>query len=192
MNRMGVAFAVGLALLPAGIALAAPRDDVINEMIRCANMTDAGARHACFDAAIPKLKAASQTAPVGETPAPQQTATAEQQQAASADDESWLGDWNPFKGNPSRTPTAAQMAYQAMGAEILPITIEVVDYSVNADGYTLTLANGQVWKSYSRMGETPRFNMGGKNIATIQRATLGGFHLLLNGKHDRYRVVRAK
>jgi hypothetical protein len=158
-------------------------------MIRCANMADAAARHACFDAAIPQLKAASQTAPVGETPATAEAAPPQQQ---AAEDDSWLGDWNPFPGGGSREPTQAQMAYQAMGAEILPITIGVADYSVSREGYTVTLDNGQVWKNHSRMGETPRFNMEGKNFVTIQRAVLGGFHLLLNGKRERYRVVRAK
>jgi hypothetical protein len=180
----------GVSLLTAGAAVAGPRDDAINEMLRCANMADAAARHACFDAAIPQLKAAAQTAPVGETPATAQSAPPQQQ--AAADDDSWLGDWNPFKGVPSRTPTQQQMAYQPLGAEILPITIGVADYAVNSDGYSVTLDNGQVWKNHSRMGQTPPFNMGGKNTVTIQHATLGGFHLLLNGKKDRYRVVRVK
>jgi hypothetical protein len=169
-------------------ASAAPRDDVINEMIKCANMADAAARHACFDAAIPQLKTASQTAPVGETPATPQVATAEEQE----DTGGWFSGLSPF-GSGSDKPSQAQMAYQPMGAEVLPLTIGVADYTTGPRGYTVTLDNGQVWQNYPRLVKAPPFNPEAKNIVVIDRGMLGGYSLVLKGRGGTiYKVVRVK
>jgi hypothetical protein len=173
----------------AGVAFAGPRDDVINDMIRCANMADTAARHACFDAAIPQLKAASQTAPVGETPPTPQVAAAEPQQESSG---GWLSGLNPF-GSGRSEPSQQQMAYQPLGAEILPLTIGVADYSTGPKGYTITLDNGQVWQNYPRLVKAPPFNPEEKNIVVIDRGMLGGYSLVVKGRGATvYKVVRIK
>jgi hypothetical protein len=186
MNRTLPVAVMTLAFAAISSALAGPRDDIINEMIRCANIADAAARHACFDAAIPELKAASQTAPVGETPATPQVAEAQPDSGGG-----WLSGLNPF-GGADRAPTQQQMAYQPLGAEILPLTIGVADYTTGPQGYTVTLDNGQVWQNYPRLVQAPPFNAAEKNIVTIDRAMLGGYNLTLRGHGKLYKVVRVK
>jgi hypothetical protein len=185
MIRTALVAALAVALVAMAPAIAGPRDDIINEMIKCANIADAAARHACFDAAIPQLKEASQTAPVGETPATPQVAE------APSSDSGWLSGLNPFAGT-DRAPTQQQLAYQALGAEILPLTIGVADYTTGPAGYTVTLENGQVWQNYPRLVQAPPFNAGEKNIVTIERAMLGGYNLTLRGHGKLYKVVRVK
>lgn len=185
-----------LALFIAGAALANPRDDALNEMLRCAAMTDANARHACFDAAIPQLKAASQTAPVGEQPTEQQVAAAQQERDThqeGTEGGSWLSNLNPFSGS-DKPPSQQQMAYQPIGAEILPLTIGVADFTTGIHGYTVTLDNGQVWQNYANLPDAPPFSASEKNIVIIDRALLGGYNLTLKdrGRGRLYKVVRIK
>ena len=201
---------VAFAAAASGTALASPRDDVLDAMLRCAKIADDAARHACFDAAIPQLRAAAQTPPVETaaqpapvtppTSAPQQTASAEapqgSQDSSIFDSIGGIGSsLNPFGGgSDDDKPSAQQMAYQAMGAEILPITIGVADYTTGPHGYTVTLDNGQVWQNYPRLVDAPPFSASEKNVVTISHAMLGGYNLVLKGRGrpTLFKVVRVK
>lgn len=192
--RIMLLAAIGAALSVS--ALASPRDDALDAMLKCASMTDADARHACFDAAIPQLKAASQTAPVGEQPTEQQIAAAQQEREThqeGSEGGSWLSGLNPFSGS-DKPPSQQQMAYQAIGAEILPLTIGVADFTTGMNGYTVTLDNGQVWQNYPRLVDAPPFSASEKNVVTIDRALLGGYNMTLQGRGrgKLFKVVRVE
>ncbi len=187
-------------------AVASPRDDALDAMLRCAKIADDATRHACFDAAIPQIRAAAETPPVetaAQPPAPapeqQQTAAAEpsgSQDSSIFDSLGGIGSsLNPFGGSSDDgKPTAQQMAYQPIGAEILPVTIGVADYTTGPGGYTVTLDNGQVWRNYPRLVDAPPFAASEKNVVTISRALLGGYNLVLKGRGrpTLYKVVRVK
>ena len=176
-----------------GPAAAGARDDALDAMLRCAKIADDAARHSCFDAAIPQLKAAAETAPVGATPTPEETAAAEP--PPPEDHSAWsLSALNPFGSGAPEAPTKQQMAYQPIGSEILPLTIGVADYTTGPHGYTVTLDNGQVWQNYPRLVDAPPFSASEKNVVTINRAMLGGYNLVLKnrGRPQLYKVVRVK
>ena len=99
---------------------------------------------------------------------------------------------NPFGGGDSK-PSPRQMAYQEMGAEILPITIGVAEFDINpGGGFEVTLENGQVWREHARDYDIPPFRSSHRNVVTIDHAMLGGYNLSLLGYAKLYKVVRVK
>lgn len=190
---------VVLAALPA-TALAGPRDDVVDVLVKCTDVTGDVARLDCYDRLAPQLKAAARTphetqaAQTGDrasAPVP----NAPPQQEGSFFDSANLGSLNPFgDGAPELAPSAQQMAYQPMGQEILPVTIGVADYTVAPSGaFTVTLDNGQVWREHNGNFATPPFKPDGKNIVIIERGLFGSYNLTLKGAYGKlYKVVRVK
>ena len=192
--RRSLVLGAALAVWPLSV-LAGPRDDVIGVLVKCTDVTDERARLACYDQEAPALRAAA------EVPAPP-VATAEPQSVAApaapeAPPPPQQGGWSlsgldPFGGDTS-PPSSAQMAYQPIGQEILPITIAVRDYTVEPSGsFTVTLANGQVWRERNEHYETPRFDPAGGNVVTIEHGLIGGYNLYLTGSGKPYKVVRVK
>lgn len=197
-------------------AFAGPRDDVIDELVKCADIPDSAARLACFDHGTPALRAAAQLPPSGEAataeaapepgpPAepPKAVALAEPPPVArqpapkpqSAEEGgSWLSALNPLSGFGSiPKPTARQMAYQPIGQEILPIVIGVKEYYVPLGGaFMVTLANDQVWRAVHGYTSPPRFREGQTNFVVIDHAMLGGYNLSLYGNSTLYKVERVQ
>lgn len=201
-----LAASAAMMIIPAG-AQAGPRDALIDALAKCTDIHDATARLACFDRNTPTLRALANPAQAATTPpppaeppkavalaAPPPAATQPPPKPAEqkSDDSSWLSGWDPFAGGPSK-PTAAQMAYQPMGQEILPVTIGVKDFFVASDGsFTVTLANGQMWRSRHGYETPPRFREGKVNKVMIDHAMLGGYNLTLLGQPKLYKVERVK
>lgn len=192
---------VVLAALPA-TALAGPRDDVVDVLVKCTDVAGGVARLDCYDRLAPQLKAAARTPP-GVDKATQtggQTSSSNAQppsgQAAAPQQESsFLGSLNPFGGGaPESAPSARQMAYQPMGQEILPVAIGVADYTVAPSGaFTVTLDNGQVWREHNGNFATPPFKPDGKNIVIIEHGLFGSYNLTLKGNYGKlFKVVRVK
>jgi hypothetical protein len=196
-----------MALAPTA-AQAGPRDDVIDTLVKCADLSDKMARADCFDAATPQLRAVAPpqtgleqplpaTAPPPIASAPSAAAAfptpPAEAEAAPSSDTSWMSTLNPFSGGAPDKPAPDQMAFQAFGREILPVTIGVTEYHVFRDGsFSVTLDNGQIWREHDRDYDTPPFSTEEKNVVTIDRGMLGGFNLVLKGKPKIYKVVRAK
>ena len=68
-------------------------------------------------------------------------------------------------------PSAQQMAYQPMGAEILPVTIGVTDYAIAPNGsFSVTLDNGQVWRERNEHYDHPAFRSDSKHVVVIEHA----------------------
>lgn len=187
--------AAGMLLLSATGASADPRDDVISTMVKCADLADKDARVACFDKATPELRAVAAMPPpapvVAEAPADQAAAAAAAAEPAPEPESGIARFFDPFGSADSR-PTAAQMAYQPMGQEILPITIGIADYSVTPGGFTVTLDNGQVWQSRPGHFDSPQFKVGEKNFVVIAHGLIGGYDLSLRGNGKIYKVMRIK
>ena len=59
-------------------------------------------------------------------------------------------------------------------------------------GFTVTLANGQVWRERNGHSETPPFQAGARNYVTIEHGLLGGYDLYLFGYGKLYKVLRVK
>ena len=189
--KLHIVALVALAAMPAS-AQAGARDDVVDVLVKCTDLTNDTARLACYDRGAPQLRAAAMVPPAVEAVA-QPPATPE---TAVAGDSSWFGSLDPFGAGGDATaskPTPQQMAYQPIGGELLPITIGVTNYSVAPSGaFTVTLDNGQIWREYDRDFATPPFHTDRQNIVVISRGILGGYNLVLKGKHTLYKVVRVK
>jgi len=184
---------LAILMLAPSAAQADPRDDIIQAMAQCANAPDKAARSDCFERLIPQLRAVAGPA-AAPAPVASGTATPEQQTAAGPpppEDKGWLGNWNPFKGS-SNNPSPQQMAYQPIGQEILPLTVAVTDFSLGMNGFTVTLANGQVWQGSYGANPIPPFHHDDTNIVTIDHGMLGGDKLNLRGDSNLYKVVRVK
>jgi hypothetical protein len=191
--------AMGLLLAPA-LAWADARDDAIDAMIKCASIADKAARSDCFDAAIPQLRAAAQTPPAPQVAsAPPVAPVAPAPTAAPAttamQDRSIFDSLNPFggSGGGDSKPSPQQMAYQQMGAEVLPITIGVAAFGINpGGGFEVTLENGQVWQEHARDYDIPPFRSDRRNVVVIDHAMLGGYNLSLLGYARLYKIVRVR
>jgi hypothetical protein len=188
---VGCFLAVILAL-PAASASAGPRDDVVDVLVKCTDVTDNAARLDCYDRAAPQLRAAAQVlvAPLSAMPAteppPQAAAPVSQQ------DGSFLSSLDPFAGSP-QGPSAQQMAYQPIGGEILPVTIGVTDYSIAPNGsFSVRLDNGQIWRERNEHYDHPSFRSDSKNVVVIERGLIGGYNLYLRGEGKPYKVLREK
>jgi len=212
--KLGILAVAVLAVLPAA-AQAGPRDDVVDELVKCTDIQDNTERLACFDKGTPALrdaagvnaaaraadeaaaqaeppKAAALAAPpaVAAQPAPEPAPSP----APAESGGSWLSGLNPFEGIGSvPKPTARQMAYQPIGQEILPITIGVKEFYVPLGGaFMVTLANNQVWRAVHGYTSPPKFREGKANIVVIDHAMLGGNDLSLYGNSTLYKVERVQ
>ncbi len=178
-------------LITTGSASAGPRDDVIGTLVKCADIADKAARLDCYDQAAPQLRTAAQ-APA--PPPPPVAVQAAEPPAAPVSQQggSFLSSLDPFGDSP-QGPSAQQMAYQPIGAEILPVTIGVADYAVAPNGsFSVTLDNGQVWRERNEHYEHPSFRSDAKNAVVIERGLIGGYNLYLKGDGKPYKVLREK
>ncbi|HEY4113022.1 MAG TPA: hypothetical protein VGM17_03085 [Rhizomicrobium sp.] len=203
--------AIAAALLAgASVVQAGPKEQAIDALLKCADISDKDARVACFDAATPQLRAAAQTAapvapvaaaPVSaapasavaqaEAPPQQQTPAAAQQQEDSSSGSGLLASLNPFGSD--APPSAQQMAYQPLGQEILPVAIGVARFGPSDEGgFEIKLDNGQVWRERNEHYDIPPWRSDARNIVYLERGMLGGYNLYLRPFGKIYKVVRVK
>jgi hypothetical protein len=193
--------AIGLAAvvaLASGTALADPRQDLVDGMAKCAQVSANDARLACYDALNPAVKAA-QAEPVA-PPAPPAVAAAPSPAAAPpADTRAWYDPGRIFGVSPREQTTPQQFGSENLeapppppGAPAAPqnapppaldsITAGVTDYSFNPyDKFIVVLDNGQIWQQLeSDSGAKARFSKGGKNTVVISRGLIGSYNLTIN------------
>jgi hypothetical protein len=196
MNRRVWWFAALIAASSAAAPLpvyAGAREDVIDTLLKCADMPELAARDSCFEATIPQLRAAAQTAPMAAPAAPAGSETAAA--APPPQQGSILDSLNPFGGTDNPQPSPQQMAYQPIGTEILPITIGVAEFEIGpGGGFQVTLDNGQVWQERPEHSDIPPFHSDRKNMVMIEKGMLGGYNLywLTGGTGKIYKVMRVK
>jgi hypothetical protein len=139
------------------------------QVYACANIEDAGQRHACFDALVPELKKAGGGTPAAKAPA----------------------------ATPAQSPLTAPVlsAAEANAAkakrqenDIDKVNLAVKTIAAGRDGkYRFTLENGQIWR---QLDTVKLRNLGdGPWKAEIRKAALGSY-LLTVDKQAAVRVER--
>ncbi|MGN6147582.1 MAG: hypothetical protein ACTHPD_03480 [Rhizomicrobium sp.] len=191
----------GLLTVASGLALAGPRDDVLEAMGKCATLTDNKARLDCYDAVAPRLRDALNRPPEALSHPP----TEEEQK-------SWFGFNLDGLFGSNGTPPAVQTTPGQFGADKLAakeapaaegaaqpeqpkaiesITAAVTDYSINPFGrFIVFLDNGQVWKQID--SDVAHFSKGGSNTVMIERGMMGSYNMHINDGNHVYKVTRVK
>lgn len=192
----------GLLAVFSTTALAAPRDDVLAAMGKCAALTDDKARLDCYDSVAPRLRDALNAPPETISHPP----TKEEQQ-------SWFGFnlGSLFGTSPAQQTTPQQFgsdqvpapAAPAAGAapdsapmpeQIESITAKLTEYSFNPFGkFIIFLDNGQVWRQLQGDSGKAHFDQPAEsNTVTIERGGIGSYNLLINHSNKVYKVTRVK
>jgi hypothetical protein len=200
MNRW-ILSAAAAAVFFAAPALAQDRQEVLEALGKCSDLTDDKARLACYDALAPRVKDALATPPAAV--ASNQPPTEEQQK-------SWFGFniENLFGNAPSQQTTP-----QKFGADQLPqgappagetaqapppvldsITAGVTEYAFTPFGkFVVFLDNGQVWRQQEGDADVAHFYKDPKdNQVTISRGFIGSYNLTINDNEKMFKVVRVK
>lgn len=185
------------ALVFAGIgfsALAAPRDDVLEALGKCAAIADNAARLSCYDQLAPRVKDALNTPPAQLDRPP-----------SKEEQESWFGfslsdlfgsgeaATKPEDFGKERTDEARQQR-EVAEQEVSSITGNVTEYSFTLTGrFIVFLDNGQVWKQIQGDSEKAHFmRIATKNKVTISRGILGSYNLTINDSAKVFKVSRVK
>ncbi len=181
-----------LMALPLG-ASAAPRDDALAALAKCATVADNTERLACYDQLAPKVKEAMGTPPATLDRPP----TKEEQ-------ESWFGfnlgglfgsekPTKPEDFGKERTPEAQAQVAQAE-AEVESIGSKVTEYAYTPFGkFIVFLDNGQVWRQIKGDAEQAHFKKNpGDNTVEISRGTIASYNMTINGGNKVYKVTRVK
>ena len=173
---MNLRFAVATmaVLIAVSPARASMRDDLVEALSKCVDLTDDHARLACYDQLSGQVKSVAAAPPA----APM---TAQAPVPPPGEEKSWY-DVSAIFGPGSSTPAAPDEGWQG-----------VADFDVSmSGGFVVTLDNGQVWHEVDRDYAIPRFKRGAKNTVMISRALLGGYDLQLKGDPTLYKVKRSQ
>lgn len=161
------------------LATAAEAQTLDQQMARCMAMTGTLQRLACYDAAAHGA---------GVSPAPRPTSAA----SAYAP---------PPAGVPPAQTFASAPPASGLGSERLPATVArqnsqslvAAVSEIRFDGYgrfTVTLANGQVWRQLP--GDETFLRNPKITQVKITRGAIGSYDLAVPGLHSSYRVTRIK
>jgi hypothetical protein len=175
------------ALLPAallivfvGQARAQAARDVLQEVTRCAEIADATARLACFDAAVPRAKGALA-----------ETVKEEERKGGLLE---WFGFARPRQ--PVTKPEAFGKPAPPVGpqGEITAITATVVDFARTVRGAAMfVLDNGQIWRQLDADDTRVREPQPGTPMkVTIEVGFLGSYNLTIDGRNPVIKVFRLK
>ncbi|MEI9886940.1 MAG: hypothetical protein WDN08_10675 [Rhizomicrobium sp.] len=176
-------------------AVAGPRDEVVDILVKCTDVADRDARIACYDQAAPQLRAAAQASPAAVNIATAPPSSAAPPPALAAPP--------PPAGSflASLDPVQRRDAAAFRGADGLPADRagDPADHHRRRRlhrrakrRFSVTLENGQVWRERNEHYDTPPFKAGGKNTVMIEHGVLGGYNLYLKGYGKIYKVKRVK
>jgi hypothetical protein len=176
---MRILVLASLAALVASPAYADATQDVLADMVKCADITDSAERLKCFDAAVPRAKNALTP------PTPQ------------AKEKSWL-DWFGFARPPAPVTKPEDFGKPppepAPGQEITEIRATVLEFGRTRRYRALfVLDNGQVWRQLD--GDTAEVRdppLDAVLKVTIERGALGSYNLIIDGKNEIIKVSRIK
>jgi hypothetical protein len=192
------AFTFALSAAPiVPVGAAAPAQDLLEAMGKCAAVADDRARLACYDAVSPAIKNAL-AAPPAALPGNRQP-TAEEQR-------SWFGfDLKGlFGAAPSQQTTPQQFGNDklpethaeenAAAAAVDSISAGVTDFAYTPFGkFIVFLDNGQVWRQIEGDSGQAIFEKRAKeNKVTISRGFIGSYNLSINGSARIFKVTRVK
>jgi hypothetical protein len=185
--RLTLAAVAAVSLLPLAV-LAAEPEATYREMTKCSAIADAPTRLACYDALMPRIRAALAAGPA---------------ELSRSDQTSLFGLTLPDIFGSSE-PTSPQ----EFGANDMPqppqpagvpepidsISGTVTDYATTPLGkFVVFLDNGQVWRQQESDAGTAHFkSKAGENKVVISRGMLGSYVLQLNGSNKVFKVNRVK
>jgi hypothetical protein len=170
-------------------ALAAEPQATFEELQKCSGLQDATQRLRCYDALMPRVRAALAKGP----------------EELSRDDQATLFGFNfsdifGSSGGAASTP-------QTFGSNDLPqpepavgsaraiesITAIVKEHAMTPTGkFIVFLDNGQVWRQQQGDTGTARFRSSRENKVVISHGMLGSYTLQLNGSNQVFKVNRVK
>ena len=164
----------------AGPARADAARDVLQEVARCAEIAEASARLACFDAAVPRAKGA--------------LADVVKEEERKGSLLEWFGFARPRQ--PVTKPEAFGKPAPPVGpqGEITAITATVVDFARTPRGAAMfVLDNGQIWRQLDADDTRIREPQSGKPMKVmIEVGFLGSFNLTIDGGNQVIKVMRLK
>ncbi len=177
---MRIFLLLSLALFVAGAAHADATRDALTEIAKCTDIAEAAERLKCFDAAVPRAKAAL-AAP-----------------AQQAQEKGGFLEWFGF-GRPQKPVTKAEDFGKVArgpgpGEEVTEITATVLEFAKTMRGKSIfILDNGQVWRqldadSTNVRDPTPDTKM----KITIETGALGSYNLTIEGRNGLIKVSRLK
>lgn len=137
----------------------------------------------------PPVAQARPPAPVAQAPA--------RQGGTWYDPTSWFGKDQPEKTSTNPTDFGAEaLQQQKTAAAAEPARLEELTANVTAvvfnplGRFTVTLANGQIWKQLDADTGTARFKNKGGDVVTISRGALGSYNLVVEGRSAMFKVKR--
>jgi hypothetical protein len=178
-DRLRVAALALASLLIAGTARADESRDALAEVAKCAEIAEASARLACYDAAAARVKSAlAAQAPVAEAPAKKSLLE-------------WFGLARPDKPV-TKTEDFGKPPQPAAPAELTEITATVAEFAKTARGKAIfILDNGQVWRQLDADGTEVQYATPGKPMkVTIETGFLGSYNLTIEGRNGLVKVRR--
>jgi len=168
-----------LALLAATAAHADPAHDALAEVAKCADLSDAGERLRCFDAAMARVKSAL-AAPAAAPETPTKS----------------LREWFGFsRPQPVTKPEDFGKAPpEPAPDEINEVASPVLEFARTPRGKAVfILENGQVWRQIdSDTTVVPDPDRGNAMKVKIERGFLGSYNLSIDGRNILVKVNRLK
>jgi hypothetical protein len=162
-------------------ARADPASDVLAEVAKCADVTEASERLKCFDAVAVHAKSVL-AAPARAPEAPASKS---------------LLDWFGFSRSdkPATKPEDFGKPPQpAAPVELKEIAATVIEFAKTARGKAIfILDNGQVWRQLDGDGTELPYAVPGKSMkVTIETGFLGSYNLTIEGRNGLIKVTRLK
>lgn len=147
----------------AGLAHAAPGQELINGLKACRARTNAAARLACFDALVSQLDTPAIAPPkVTNVPAP------------------------GFGGENLARAKAAPPPEESISAGVAKVSFNAIKY------FTVVLDNGQVWRQSESNTVVAHFSDSKPNVVKISKGFLDTYNLTIEGAWGTYKVKRIK
>jgi hypothetical protein len=190
------AIALGGALVP-GVAMAGAREDVIAGISRCAGLADDRQWLDCYYGAAQPMRAS-----LGLSPAPQSQIRLQagvpvrpvipvRPVAAAAATGAVVASAAPVRRAPPMPRKSG--IFDVFGGSDVVNNAPVQSYEVNADGFTVTLMDGQVWQQTDE--DASKFPVRWRQPAesmrvTIAQGALHSFNLVMNDETQHHKVTR--
>jgi hypothetical protein len=197
MNLRIVAVTFALTLAAGRTLAAAPDEDLLEALGKCAAIADDHARLVCYDAMAPHVHQALAAPPA---------ALPNNRQPTAEEQKSWFG-FNLsdlFGSGPAEQTTPQQFGADQMPAthekveqaekEIDSISAGVTEFAFTPNKkFIVFLDNGQVWRQLQGDADEAHFHRtAADNKVMIERGLLGSYNLHINDSSKTYKVERVK
>jgi hypothetical protein len=178
---MRIHIAAAILFLAVGPVHADPARDALTNLVKCADITDASQRLACFDAATAGARAAL-AAPAAAAVPPAK--------------EKNIIDWFGFQASKPVTKAEdfGKPAPKAVPDEVTEISSGVIEFAKTARGKALfVLDNGQVWRQIDGDSTDVYAPASGEKMkVTIEAGVFNSYNLTIAGRNGLIKVTRLK